>query len=129
LAVSEQPATMQVWVMNESQNAASPAQSAGPAQEAPRPSNVRQYGWDSHVAHVYAALQSSLLPHAFVQVPAVPPLLIAQNEYVVSVHGAVVALQGSPSPATATQTLSALLVCPAAHAHFPPEGTSSGAHA
>src|SRR5947207_15933391 len=115
--------------MNESQNAASPVQSAGPAQDFPRPSTVRQYGWGSHVAHVYAVLQSSLLVHAFVQVPVVPPLLSAQYEYVVSVHGALVALHGSPSPATATHTLSALLVCPAAQPHFPPDATSSAAHA
>jgi hypothetical protein len=126
-AVSEHPETPQVWVWNVSQKFASPTQSAELVHAAPSPSNVRQYGWDSQVAQVYAAPQSVLLAQVFVQVPAVPPPRTAQYAYVASVHGALVVLHGSPRPATVTHTLSALLVLPAAQPHFPTLGTSSAA--
>lgn len=121
---------MQACVANVSHVRASKlAQSSCVLQLVPAPVYARQYGCASQVAHVKAAPQSSSVAHDVVHVPAIDPAVLgAQNEYVVSVHGAS-ASQGSPSPATVTQTLEVSFAWPAAHPQLvPPTTTSSDAH-
>src|ERR1051325_11029951 len=118
---------MQVWVWNVSHMFASPVQSPWPAHALPTSLNVRQYGCASQVAQVYADAQSVLAVHDLVQVPAVLAPLVAQYEYVVSLHGAVTVSHASPSPATVTQTLLSFLVWPAAQAQPAVVATSSDA--
>lgn len=127
--VSEQPWTAQRWLTKVSQNFASPSwQSLELEHIAPKFSKVRQYGWVSHVAQVYAESQSLLVPHVRVHVPTVGLPRVAQYEYIALLHGELVVSHASPRPLTAMQTLAAFLDIPAAQPHVPLTTTSSGAH-
>jgi hypothetical protein len=112
-----------------SQNFASPPwQSPELVHIAPKLSKVRQYGWVSHVAQVYAESQSLLLAHVRVHVPTVGLPRVAQYEYIALLHGELAVSHASPRPLTAVQALAAFLDIPAAQPHMPLTTTSSGAH-